>query len=382
MEYYFSKYDYNLGSYSDATKLKYLKEYSNSRLRDVKIKLEIEFNLDYLDTAWVSKSTFGNVFVDFTPKKTGPSILGAHKRLFELICNDVKYLIVSQKISRNFIYKNIDDFKVLAINIDSYKTFIKSFANQEQRIRLYLFKLHPEEEEIINNWLQAKHSAHVDNVIISEEDLLEYLYSMNIDSIPKFKSFLERFNNIISNKISSNIQIYQDELDKFKEMIDDESIKETKLSKFLHDNPWILDFKYLNQRLDTIENEYKTAVGNVDIFISKEQFGINKDIIIELKAPKKNIIKSYRDKPAITAEVSNALSQLINYMDTQKGPEKVLNGLLILGRKNDAFLYKFNEHLSKINVVTYDKIAEDCQMVLDVFKSEATPQNDAKDNFD
>jgi len=376
MEYYFSKEDYNLGTYSDATKLKYLKEYSDSRLRKVKKKLEMEFNLDHLNTAWISKSTFGNVFVDFTPKKTGPSILGAHKRLFELICDDVKYLIVSKNISRNFVFKNIDDFKVLAINIDSYKTFIKSFSNQEQRIRLYLFRLHPDEEEIINNWLQAKHSDQTNHVKISEEDILEYLRSMNIGSIPKFKSFLERFNNIIKNKISNNIQIYQDKLDKFNEMIDDESIKETKLSKFLHENPWIIDFKYLNQKIDTIENEYNTAAGNVDIFISKEQFGINKDIIIELKIPKKNIIKSYRDKPAITAEVSNALSQLINYMDTQKGPNKVLNGLLILGRKNDAFLYKFNEHLSKINVVTYDKIANDCQVVLDAFKSEATLQND------
>jgi len=381
MEYYFSKDDYNLGTYSNATKLKYLKEYSDSKLRKVKKKLEMEFNLDYLNTAWVSKSTFGTVFVDFTPKKTGPTILGAHKRLFELICHDVKYLIVSKKISRNFIYKDVDDFKVLAINIDSYKTFIKSFANQEQRIRLYLFRLHPEEEEIINNWLQAKHSTNIDNAKISEEDLLEYLNSMNIDSIPKFKSFLERFNNIIKNKISSNIHIYQEKLDKFDEMIYDETIYEPKLSKFLHDNPWILDFKYLNQRLDTIENEYETDVGNVDIFISEEQFGIKKDMIIELKTPEKKIIKSYRDKPAITAVVGNALSQLINYMETQKGPDKVLNGLLILGRKNDGFLQKFNEHLSKINVVTYEQIAKDCQTVLDVFKSEATPQNDDKDDL-
>ena len=370
MKYYFSEQDYKLGTYSNATKLKYLKEYSDSRLKQVEKRLQ--FNLDHLDTGWVCKSTFGNVFVDFIPEKTGPSLLGAHKRLFELICDDIKYLIVSKKISRNFVIKQINGYEVLAINIDSYKTFIKSFGNQEQRIRLYLFRLYPEEEKIVNYWIQAKHSNQISKVNMSEEELLEYLSSMNIDSITKFKSFLERFNNVLKNKISSNLQNYQDKLDEFKALIDNESIKETKLSKFLHEHPWILDFRYLGQRLDKLEKEYETTVGNVDIFISKEQFGIKKDIIIELKTPKKHIIKRYRKKPAITAEVGNALSQLINYMDTQKGPDKVHNGLLILGRKKEGFLEKFNEHLSKIKVITYEEIAEDCQSVLDAFKSEVT----------
>ena len=203
---------------------------------------------------------------------------------------------------------------------------------------------------------------------MSEEELLKYLSSMNIDSITKFKSFLERFNNVIKNKISNNLQTYQDKLDEFKVLINDESVLETKLSKFLHAQPWILDFRYLGQRLDKLEKEYKTTVGNVDIFISKEQFGINKDIIVELKTPKKNIIKPYRNKPAITAEVGNALSQLINYMDTQKGNNRVQSGLLIVGWKKDGFLDKFNEHLSRIKIMTYEEIADDCQSVLDAFK--------------
>ena len=81
MKYYFSKEKYNLGTYSTGTELKYLKEYSESQLKRVEKKIELEFNLDHLDTAWISKSTFGNVFVDFIPEKTGPSLLGAHKRL-------------------------------------------------------------------------------------------------------------------------------------------------------------------------------------------------------------------------------------------------------------------------------------------------------------
>ena len=367
MKYYFNNKTYNLEKNT-----KYLKEQSSHSLNQVTKQLESEFNLDRLDAAWVSRATFGNVFVDFIPEKTGPTLLGAHKRLFELICDDVKYLIVSKKISRNFISKQIDDFEVLAINIDSYKTFIKSFGNQEQRIRLYLFRLYPEEEKIINSWMQAKHSTQDNNKIKSEEELLEFLSLMNIDSIAKFESFIQRINNVIKKKISSDLSNYQNTLDEFKALIDNESIKETKLSKFLHEHPWILDFRYLGQRLDKIEREYKTSVGNVDIFISKEQFGIKNDIIIELKRTKNKTTKAYRNKPAITAEVGNGLSQMINYMETQKEHNRVQEGLLIVGRKKDPFFAIFNQHLSKIRVITYEDIAENCQIVIDAFKSETT----------
>lgn len=370
MKYYFSENNYSsLLSYSKATQLKYLKEYSESDLQRVKRKLELNFNLSRLEVAWVSRSTFGNVFVDYQPEKTGPSIIGAHKRLFDLICDDIKYVILSKKISRNFLIKQIEGFKVLIINIDSYKIFITKFGNQEQRIRLFLFRqLSSEEERIINNWLEVRPSIQ-ENLQISNEDLLDHLSSLKINSVSDFNFFLERLNAVIKSKVTENIQLYQEKLDEFKKMINDDSVIEVKLSKFLHENAWILDFKYLEKNLDLLENEYSTDVGNVDIYISKEQFGITRDVVIELKASKKGAIKKYRNKPAITAEVGNAISQLINYMETQKDSYKVTSGLVILGRKKNGFLDLFNEHLSKINIITYEEIATNCQDVLDAFRS-------------
>ena len=367
MKYYFSEDDYNLGSYSKQTKVKHLKKRVDYDLRHVKKRLELEFNLR-LDTAWITKNTFGHVFVDFIPEKKGPTIIGNYKKLFELVCDDVKYIILSKKISRNFIEKKIDDFKVLVINIDSYKTFIESFSKQEQRIKLYLFKLNPEEEKIINNWIKARHSDKFNNVKPSNEQLLEYLSLMDINSIEEFNSFRARMDNAIKNKIGNNIQKYQDELDKFKYMIKNDSVKEIELSKFLHRNPWILDFKYLE--FERHETELKTKEGNIDIFISNEQFGFSKDIIFELKNPTKKITKSYRDKQAITAVVGNALSQLIHYMETQKEYHRILNGKLILGRKKESFIDIFNQYLSNIKVITFEEIADDCQIVLDAFKSD------------
>lgn len=320
-----------------------------------------------MDVAWVSRSTFGNVFVDFVPEKTGPTLLGAHKRLFELVGDEIKYLIVSQKISRNFIRKNVGDFEVLAINVDSYKTFVNSFRNQEKRVRLYLFKLSRDEEKIVNDWILAKPKSSREEKITSQEEFLEFLSSMNIDSIKAFSSFIERVSLSLENSISGNLRLYQEKLDKFKEMINDSSVSETTLSKYLHNNRWILDFRYLS--LKKCKHQFKTDVGIADIYISREQFEIKKDIIIELKKPRSDLIKTYRGKPAIKAIVGNAISQVINYMEAEKESYKVLNGLLILGRQKEGFIHILNQYFSKIKIVTYEEIAENCQMVLDAFSN-------------
>ena len=373
MEYYFSDDEYldryNLRGYnSKQTQVKHLKEYSKEHLYSVKKKIEMALNLN-LDVAWVSRATFGNVFVDFTPKKTGPTLLGVHKKLFDLISEDTKYIILSKNISRNFITKEIEDFKVLAINIDSYKAFVKTFSNQERRVRLYLFKLNREEERIVNNWSQAKPSdSKITERSLSRDDFLEFLSEMNIDSIDKFNSFIEGVNFILENKISTNLQMYQEKLNEFKEKIKDDSVHEPKLSEFLHENIWILDFKYLRQNLSRLEKESKTPSGNIDVYVSQENLGLTNDVIIELKVPGKKITTTYSNKEVITATVGRALSQAIHYMEEKKGKKRIGKGILILGRKKKQIIKLLDERLHNIEIYTYEELAENCQKVLDAFK--------------
>jgi hypothetical protein len=366
MEYYFTEDAFTpKGPFCSSTTLKYLKKNTEKELNKIKSKIEASFNLN-LGYAWVSKATFGAVFIDHTPKRQGPSVLGSHKKLFEMINGDVRYLVLSNKITRNFMRRKIDDFEVLAINIDSYKLFMSSFKDQEQRVRLYLHKLTKSQEEIIKNWILTKPTEDKKETQISQEDFLEYLSNLNMDSIEKFNSFFERINVSIQNNIKTNIEMYQRKLDEFKGMINQDAIHETKLSDFLHKNIWLLDFRY--QKLDKCEHQFETPVGDVDIYLSKESLNLKNDVVIELKLPKDKIIKLYRDKPAITASVGNAISQIINYMESIKEPYKVLNGILILGRKKDDFIKILEQYLSQIKVITYEEIAENCQNVIDAFK--------------
>jgi len=372
MKYYFSNDEYldryNLQSYSKQTQVRHLKDHSKRHLNLVKKKIGQAYNLD-LDVAWISRATFGKVFVDFKPKKTGPSLLGIHKKLFDLISGDTKYLVLSKNISRNFIQKEIEDFNVLAINIDSYKAFVTTFRNQEKRVRLFLFKLNREEEGIVNNWIQAKPpTSRITERSMSQEDFLDYLSEMNIDSIDKFSSFLERVNIIFENKISTNLPMYQEKLNEFKGKIKDESLHETKLSEFLHKNIWILDFKYIRQHLSRLEKESATPSGNIDVYVSQEGLGVTDDVVIELKVPGKKITTTYSNKEVITAIVGRALSQAIHYMEEKKGKRRINRGILILGREKKQIIKLLDDRLHNIEIYTYEELAENCQKVLDAFK--------------
>lgn len=363
--YYFSEDKYDIFPCCYSTKLKYLKRYSAHELEKVMGELEDTFNL-HLSLAWLSKSTFGNVFVDFVPERFGPSILGAHQKLFDLVKHEVKYLILSESISRNFIRKKVDDYEVLVINVPAYKEFIKSFRDSEKRIRLFLFKLRRDEERIIKNWIRVKPSHIRKKEHIDEEELLDYLAHMNIDTVEKFKFFVGRLDKSVENTISTNLPKFQLILDEFRKKIADDSVPEREISKFLHKNIWLFNFRY--QHLDKCETEYKTSVGNIDVYTSREQYGVQTDVLLELKAPKREITKEYRGKPAFRAVVGNAISQIIHYMESQKESYKRVQGYLLLGRSKEGFIEILNDYLSNIEVLTYEEIADRCQEILNAFE--------------
>ena len=80
------------------------------------------------------------------------------------------------------------------------------------------------------------------------------------------------------------------------------------------------------------------------------------------------------------AEVGKAISQTIHYLESKKGPYKLLKGIVIIGRKReieDKFIETFNSYLHGIEVLTYDDIYDNTRKIIDIFKSN---ENKAQQN--
>ena len=90
MAYYFPSKVRTRGiaNYSKATQLKYLKEGAFKHLRVMAPQITALTGLE-LNPYWISRATLGAVLCDYDSPKTGPSILGAHKSLLDLIADNV-----------------------------------------------------------------------------------------------------------------------------------------------------------------------------------------------------------------------------------------------------------------------------------------------------
>ncbi len=364
MKYYFSRiHKSDLLNLSDATRLKYLKERSYKHLKSFSRELANILGFG-LAPFWISRTTFGAVLCDFHPTKTGPTIIGNHKALFDLICEEVDYLVLSENLDRNIQYQDIDDKKILVININRYKKFIKTFTDKFKRIKLFLFtKLNPEEEELINNWIDSK-PRDLPKGTVSSEEVIKILSK---NSPEKMSKDISRLEFIKENKIISRLEIYEQQLKEFEEKVKNSNILESDLRKSLFEKMWIIDFKYNESQFEKIQ-EYEVGVGIIDIWISKNKIGTN-NMIIELKLPHKPLTLNYRNKLAIRSEVGKGLSQLIHYLEDRKKPYKINNGVLIIGREDDNhFVDIFNQYLHGIKIKTYGQLIEDCRSIINNFK--------------
>lgn len=151
----------------------------------------------------------------------------------------------------------------------------------------------------------------------------------------------------------------------------DEKVLEKELQDFLHNNLWIIDFKYDKKRYK-VETEFKTSIGNIDIILFPDDLNKRKEVIIELKRSNKNIILKYRkNKPAIRSEVGKAISQTIHYIENHKKPYHIIEGILIIGREDPTnFIKTFNEYLHGIQIITYSDLIRNCKEIIEVFKEE------------
>lgn len=367
MKYYFGsihKSDLE-GMYSSkATILKYLKERCRNYLKPIKRKLASELGFS-VEPYWVSSQTFGAVLCDFEPSKTGPSLIGAHKALFELISDGFDFFVLSENLDRNLQVYDIEDKKILVVNVHRYKKFISTFADKFRRIKLFLFrKLTPEEEEIINNWIDSK-PTNIKKEGISTEEVINILSKESPD---KISESINRLEFIKEKKIISKADHYEKELSDFESMVNDSKLSEPQLRAELFKRLWIIDFKYNSNQFKKAQ-EYHTEVGNVDLWISKNQLGKIKNVLIELKLPDKSLTVKYRNKEAVRSEIGKALSQLIHYLESSKKPYQIQNGLMIIGRESEEpFIEIFNEYLHGIKIKTYKQIIDECRAVINNFK--------------
>lgn len=184
MKYYLSRIRKgDLYDYSNSTFVKHLKRRSFNHLKDVARTLGAELGLD-LEPYWVSKSTLGAILCDYEPEKKGMSIVPSQKVLFELICEDYDYVVLSISLERNLkVYKLENEKTVLIININRYETFIETFKDKFSRIKLFLYKrLTPQQEEIINGWIESRLRP-VEKQKISSEELLDQISKEDLNKI-------------------------------------------------------------------------------------------------------------------------------------------------------------------------------------------------------
>lgn len=358
-----------------ATILKHTKRRAFEYLKK-KIKKKISELGFYTEHYWVAQSTFGAVLCDFVPGRTGPSIIGPHKALYELVSNNITYLVLSNNLTRNFKYYKVDGETLLVLNINGFKKFIKTFSDKHKRIQLFLIKeLTKEEEDIINDWIDSKHQQSKKIKYASAEEIIENLPK---NDPKKASDVVVRIENYFEQQIISNFEYYEKKLKEFEDKVNSKDTQESELRDKLKDNLWIIDFKFQNINQFVCEKEVEINKGEgdkgkIDLWVSRNKTQRKKDIIIELKLADEKKVKSlinYRKKEAIGSNIGKALSQLIIYLESKDiSKENIKEGLLIIGRMPEgSFLELFNKYLHGIQIKTYKQLIDDCRSVIDSFK--------------
>ncbi len=378
MSYYFNRIrrsDLEKTYSNSVTITKYLKERCEKYLKLIRRKIYSELFMD-VKPFWTDKRTFGSVLCDFEPQKRASAIIGPHMALFSLVAEEIDFLIISDKTPRNFKYKTLSTGeKILIINIMRFRRFIETFSDKYKRIRLFLVKeLTSEEEEIINDWIDLKHSKKKEKYI-SADEMVENLPKNDPE---KALQIFASVTNYYQNQIIFNIDYFEKQLNSFEEKINNPKTLEKELRDFLQRDIWILDFKYQNINQFNCEKEIQIDFsdgkkGFVDLWVSRFHTQRKKDIWIELKlaedVKKKSVVK-YRNREAIGSEVGKAISQLIHYIDSKKEKFSIQEGIVVIGREaEDSFINKFNEYLHGIKIKSYCQLIEDCRNVIEVFKS-------------
>lgn len=324
---------------------------------------------------WARRDTFGFVFTDFEFLPVGHErLIGkGEKELFEKIKDDFHFLLLSKTLDRNFKQVKVGELEGVLINLNYFKEFLSIIRNRKKTVGLFLQKLSKEEETLIRNWLRSyeKFEEVKEKALITDIDsIVDVLRKYEIESPADLEKII-----IVSKesakKIPQQWEYFEPRLQEFKKLIDDQRRSEDELRGFLYENIWLIDFSFL--RYHKKEEEH-TAIGDIDISLYKDDMGIQRVFVVELKKSSQKIVTDkYRGKrkPVILAEVGKALSQAMHYMEELKQKHRTIRGIVIVGRKEevkDWFIDKFNEYLHGIDVLTYDELYERAKLIVDMFK--------------
>jgi len=353
--------------------LKQIRREIESFVIDIADELSATLNKD-IRYYWTMRNTFGFIFTDFEWSR------GQYERLigkgeidlFDRLKDDFDYVVLSRTTDRNFRIRNVNDKKVIIINLTHFKEFLNIIRDKTNTVKLFLYKFEDKsQEELIRSWLrnyekfeEVKEEARITDV----DSMLEVLNKYKIENSSDLDKLIVL--GIETMKKISQIQIFESDLQEFKGYIDGETSEEV-LHDFLFNHLWLIDFQYMLYRKKKKEI---LEVGQPDITVYKDAFGIERIAIIELKRADQEIITTaYRGekKPVILAEVGKAISQTIHYLEELKSKNKILEGIVIVGKKKeikDTFIENFNTYLHGVKVMTYDEIYDRAKNIIDILK--------------
>jgi len=261
-------------------------------------------------------------------------------------------------LSQKYNVENADDLqKILDMTIRFIKTYQIQNPAEFEKAAYYLIDII--EKHGIGKGVKVEKIVAMVTKLIKEQKINE----------PSDLQKLIEIRTASEETIKESRPVFEAILEDFRKKIDSD-IDEIEIRNFVFENMWLVDFQYLNYKK---VKEDEISVGDIDISLHSNQLGTNSIAILEFKKPSKEIITTnYRgeEKPAILAEVGKALSQTIHYIENKKQPYRIIEGIVIMGRKKelkDEFINNFNTYLHGIKILTFDDLYRNAKTIVEAF---------------
>ena len=353
---------------------KRLRESQENRAQSIAIQLQnlLHTSISY---HWTRRDGFGYIFTDFEYVQEGHQrLIGKGELdLYKKLKDDYYCVVLSKSLGRNFDVFELGNNQCIRINLDSFRDFLSVIRDRTKTVRLFLYRFDKAEDEtLIRRWLKNYNGF----------DEVRKEAASDVDA---FRGVVEKFNirdaqtlealitlaRATQSKAWAKLEPYEEKVGRFQMLVETDA-EESELHNFLFDNLWMIDIQF--QFYEKKVKKESVDVGEMDISLYQDAIGIERVAIIELKKPGKEIIsEGYRGvkKPVIMAEFGKALSQTIHYVESLRTRKRVIEGILIIGRRRevkDWFVEKFNDYLHGIKVMTYDDVIENASNVLKLLR--------------
>lgn len=218
------------------------------------------------------------------------------------------------------------------------------------------------------------------------------LLKERLDEIEKLKNekgiYREKLNELYKDllkikqeKLKADISIFEEDLNNFKHLIDEESTKEEDIQLFLEQHPWLIGFEYLESQ-PRRTSQFELYDSRFDFFL--QRFDTNYDIV-ELKKPNAKLFVGSGDTETTSrsvpqaSDLAHAISQTIRYLDLVLSKREQLRAqgidimypraVIIIGRtKNNIDKKRLNSlvsYLHGIEIRSYDDIIDKAKTVID-----------------